>query len=187
MANRNRKCRNCKEYSPVEEGRLINGGFYCSKSCVTEYSVTQGRKKIEKQKKAEIRERKEKIKSRSDHLREAQAAFNAFIRARDHDKPCISCGRHHNGQYHAGHYLTVGAHPEMRFDEMNCYKQCAPCNNHLSGNIVEYRKGLINRCGVGVVEYLEGPHEPMRITVDQIKQVKADYRHRAREMKKGKH
>ncbi|WP_258530001.1 recombination protein NinG [Pseudomonas aeruginosa] len=36
---------------------------------------------------------KEKLKSRGRPLEEAQAAFNEFIRWRDWDRPCISCGR----------------------------------------------------------------------------------------------
>ena len=115
---------------------------------------------------------------------EAQAAFNKWIRLRDAHLPCISCGRHHQGQYHAGHYRTVGANPELRFEPLNVHKQCAPCNNHKSGNIVEYRINLVSRIGQDAVDWLEGPHEPKRYTVDQLREIKREYTRKAREIER---
>ena len=73
------------------------------------------RKKLEKADRLEasrrMRERKEKLKSRSDWLKDLQRVFNEFIRLRDADLPCISCGRYHQGQWHAGHYRSVGGLP----------------------------------------------------------------------------
>jgi hypothetical protein len=137
-----------------------------------------------KQVRKEYRSAKQKMKSRADWLREAQAAFNRYIRLRDHDKPCISCGRQHQGQWHAGHYRSVGACPELRFMELNVHKQCAPCNDHLSGNIVEYRRGLIERIGIDQVEWLEGNHEAKKYTIEEIKAIKAEYTHKSKELMK---
>ena len=66
------------------------------------------RKKHRNEQRRKAKERKAKLKSRSEWLKEAQAVFNKFIRLRDKDQPCISCGRYHQGQYHAGHYRSVG-------------------------------------------------------------------------------
>jgi hypothetical protein len=137
-----------------------------------------------KQVRKEYRAEKQKMKSRADWLREAQAAFNRYIRLRDHDKPCISCGRNHQGQWHAGHYRSVGACPELRFEELNVHKQCAPCNDHLSGNIVEYRRGLIERIGIDRVEWLEGNHEAKKYTIEEIRAIKAEYTRKAKEVVK---
>jgi hypothetical protein len=123
------------------------------------------------------------MKSRADWLREAQAAFNRYIRLRDHDKPCISCGRQHQGQWHAGHYRSVGACPELRFEELNVHKQCAPCNDHLSGNIVEYRRGLIERIGIDRVEWLEGNHAAKKYTIEEIRAIKAEYTRKAKDVR----
>lgn len=183
MANAKRKCRQCKEYEQVENGMIINGAFYCSDDCMTSYAISHSQKMRQKRERADIRKEKERIKSKADHAREAQQAFNAFIRERDKGIPCISCGRHHQGQYHAGHYQSVGAHPELRFDELNCYKQCAPCNNHLSGNIVEYRKNLLMRFGQDLLDYLEGAHDPKRYTIDELKEIKKKYREKLRHLK----
>lgn len=104
----------------------------------------------------------------SELRRKAQTAFNAYIRERDAGEACISCGRFHDGQWHAGHYLTTAAHPELRFDPRNCHKQCAPCNNHLSGNLVAFRKGLVQRYGQELVDWLEGPHEPLKLSREEL-------------------
>ena len=142
--------------------------------------------RVRQAKKAEresVRARKEAIKSKADWAREAQTAFNAWIRARDEGLPCISCGRHHQGQWHAGHYLSTGARPELRFTESNVHRQCAPCNTHLSGNAVLYRIGLINRIGSDAVEWLEGPHELPKWTADDYRAIRDTYRQKLKEIK----
>jgi hypothetical protein len=142
------------------------------------------RKSFAQRERRDIKVRKEKIKSRAQHLKDAQTAFNAWIRERDVGLPCVSCGRHHNGQWHAGHYRTVGGNPELRFEPLNVWRQCAPCNNHKSGDIVNYRIELVKRIGAEAVEWLEGPHEPKKYTVEQLKAMTAEYRAKTRELKR---
>lgn len=180
-----RKCRKCRTEIPPKKNcqDQISAGGFCGLICLHAYGVEKAQKAREKEKRKQHAELKDKIKTKAEHAREAQAAFNAFIRERDKYEPCISCGRHHQGQYHAGHYRTVGAFPALRFEELNCHKQCAPCNNHLSGNIVEYRLNLKSRIGQKALDWLEGPHEPKKYTVEQIKHIKALYRKKVREMK----
>ena len=165
-------CRVCKaEYTPSRMGQKV-----CSPLCAMALAKSARVKAERKETIKRIRETKEKLKTRSDWIKEAQQAFNAYVRARDAEAPCVSCGRYHDGQWHAGHYLSVGARPELRFCEINVWKQCAPCNNHLSGNILLYRKGLIKRIGLELVEWLEGPHEPKHYTVDDLKAIKGMYK-----------
>jgi hypothetical protein len=152
----------------------------CGWQCAIEHS----RKLKEARDRKDHRAAKERLKTRRDWVREAQSAFNRYIRLRDTGQPCISCGRHHSGQYHAGHYLSVGARPELRFDERNVHLQCAPCNNHLSGNIVLYRQGLIHKIGLAAVEWLEGPHGPKQYSIEELRAIKADYTQRAREIER---
>jgi hypothetical protein len=132
----------------------------------------------------EAREAKKKLKSRSDYMKETQQVFNEWIRMRDADQPCISCGRFHEGQWHAGHYRTVSSSPELRFEPLNCWKQCQPCNNHKSGDIVNYRINLVRRIGADKVDWLEGPHEAKRYTIDDLQAIKAHYRALTRELKR---
>lgn len=155
---------------------------YCSIGCKAKHGLELAERAKNKAKRKEVRQAKERLKTRGEQAREAQSAFNAYIRARDADQPCISCGRYHQGQYHAGHYRTVGAHPELRFEELNVHKQCAPCNNHKSGNIVEYRINLVQRIGQENVDWLEGPHEPKKYTIEQLKEIKKLYRRKTKEL-----
>ena len=131
--------------------------------------------------KRQISARKEAAKPRSKWLAEAQAAFNAWIRARDAGRGCISCGTH-NGKANCGHYLSVGARPELRFNEANAALQCERCNTYLHGNLIAYRINLIERIGSGVVDWLEGPHLPAKWTVDELRAIRDDYRRRLKEM-----
>lgn len=85
-------------------------------------------------------------------LKKAQTVFNQFIRERDKDLGCISCGAEID---HAGHYLSQGHHSALRFNEMNVNGQCLRCNNFLHGNLINYRKGLVKRYGADRVEILE--------------------------------
>jgi Bacteriophage Lambda NinG protein len=124
----------------------------------------------------EKKERKEALKTRSEWMQDLQDVFNTFIRTRDKDKPCISCGTF-TGKMNAGHYKSVGGSPELRFNELNVHKQCEYCNTHLSANLIEYRIGLVKRIGVEQVEFLERKdHAPLKLTVDEIKEQIKVYR-----------
>ncbi len=174
---RQKRCKFCKnKFVPVRALQQTCATAECSYGLV---KINSAKKKAK-----EYRETKERLKSRQDWLKEAQASVNRYIRLRDEGSPCISCGRHHQGQYHAGHYRSVGANPEMRFNESNIHAQCAPCNNHKSGNIIDYRLGLIARYGVEYVDALEGPHEARHYTIDEIKEIKYRYSKLAREMER---
>jgi hypothetical protein len=148
-------------------------------------------KELAKVERRKIKVRKEKLKSRADHLREAQAAVNEYVRLRDAHLPCISCDSTPNdddlmtgSRWDAGHYRSVGACPELRFEPLNIHRQCVKCNRNLSGNAVEYRIRLVLRIGADKVTWLEGPHVPRKYDVEQIKAIKAEYRAKIRELKR---
>lgn len=179
-----KKCRQCKElFQPIKGMQAV-----CSPTC----AIADVRAKAEKKKDKEFRERKQALKSRNKWLEEAQEVFNKFIRLRDEDEPCMSCGREEvewtpGGSWDCGHFLARGSHPELRFDELNAYKQCKSCNggsgkyarkNHTVGQ--EYRIRLIKKFGIERVEYLEGPHEPKRYTIEQIKEIKETYKQKCK-------
>lgn len=158
----------------------------CSPKCALDHAPANheiARKAIAQRERREVQVRRQKLKSRADYVREVQVVFNQWVRLRDADLPCISCGRHHQGQYHAGHYRTVGANPELRFEPLNVHKQCAPCNNHKSGDIVNYRINLVHRIGAEAVAFLEGPHEARRYTIEDLKVLKAEYKAKIKKLK----
>ena len=144
---------------------------------LVEYSKSNAAKQLVKKVKAkETRERKEKLRTRSDWLKLAQKAFNEYIRVRDAGKPCISCGASQGdtvlgGAFDAGHYRSTGSAPHLRFHTHNCHAQCVKCNRYLGGNIVEYRKRLIDRRSLEIVEALEQDDRPRNYKIHDLKRI----------------
>lgn len=181
---RPKKCKNPACGASFPPRRL--GQAVCSPACglaIAPANRDKARKAIDQRERREIQVRKEKLKSRADHLKEAQVVVNQYIRLRDADLPCVSCGRFHDGQWHAGHFRSAGGHPELRFEPLNIWRQCAPCNTHKSGDLVNYRAELVRRIGPEKVEWLEGPHEAKRYTIDDLKAIKAEYRAKIKQLK----
>ena len=178
-----KRCKVCRQPFEPRQPMAVVCSLECAKSLAVSIRGKAEKQAAIKQRKSD-RERKEKLKSRSELAREAQQAFNQWVRLRDADKPCISCGRHHEGQYHAGHYLSVGARPELRYEPLNVWKQCSPCNTHLSGNAVLFRQALVREIGLERVEWLEGPHQAKKYTTDELKAIRDEYRAKAREFKR---
>lgn len=142
------------------------------------------RKETTQQERRSLKIRKLAVQPLSYFAKQAQTEFNAFIRERDADLPCISCGRFHDGQYHAGHYRTVGANPELRFNEDNCHRQCAPCNNHLSGNIENYTPAIRAKIGEQAYQLLMGAHEPQRYRREDFERIRDEYKAKRKALKK---
>ena len=171
----NRKPKTCavstceREFYPFRTTEKV-----CSIDCAIAYAQ---HKRVKKYKEETTRMKREfYANDRSFQMKRAQVAFNAYIRERDKAKPCISCGQTGN-KMTAGHYKSVGAYPALRFSEDNCHGQCwYHCNSNKSGNIIEYRKGLVDRIGEARVEWLEGPHEPQHLTIEDIKDIKEYYK-----------
>lgn len=151
----------------------------CSVACSLVFVAAEKARKARKERQEGLK----KLKTRADYYKAAQAALNAWIRYRDRDLPCVSCDRHHTGQYHAGHFLSSGAHPNLALVENNLAKQCMPCNVHLSGNQLNFRRGLIARIGLEAVEALEADNTPRKYDVEQLKQIKAEYQAKLRKLK----
>lgn len=174
MSAAKRRCVYCKEYFPAANMFKTPSGWLCSAEHAIEYS----NKMRDKQRKSARNARKREFldNDRGKQLKDAQKAFNEFIRLRDKGKPCISCSRIHNGQIHAGHYRSVGAAPQLRFNQFNCHAQCAPCNNHKSGNAIEYRINLVKKIGLEKVEWIESQNTPLRLRLDDIRAIKNYYR-----------
>lgn len=185
-----KKCKNpaCKQsFTPAKPLQSV-----CSPSCALDIAKAK-REKATKQAvakdKRETRAKLEKMKTRSEWMKEAQAAFNLFIRHRDREAgwPCISSGRPlnwHGNQTDAGHFRSVGSAPQCRFVENNCWAQSKHDNQFLSGNAVEYRKGLIARIGIDAVDALESDNKPRHYTIDDLKEIKKKYATKAREIAK---
>ncbi|QIW88991.1 hypothetical protein phiV208_57 [Vibrio phage phiV208] len=196
MSNSKRKCAYCKERKKVETMFIRGAQAFCDKEHYIEYQVASKDRLVSKGRKiqrTELNKRKQKLKSINEYASEAQSAVNSYIRARDHKKPCISCGcdkvsvyggYRGAGGWDAGHYRSRGAAAHLRFNLLNIHKQCVKCNRDKSGNVVDYRINLIKRIGVDLVEKLESDNEPKKFDVDYLNRVKRIFNKRSRWYKK---
>lgn len=195
IKNKPKACKACgDDFTP-----FLSTQVACSTSCALKHTKA---KRLEQQKKEfrkETKRRKEKIKTRSQWLKEVQIEFNKFIRWRDHGQPCISCGKSHEeveaaqgwktgGAWDCGHFMGVGAFPELRFNEINAHRQCKGCNSGSHNHVKkartvsqDYRENLIEKIGLPLVEWLEGPHKPLKTTIEELQFLKKYYKQRAKE------
>lgn len=165
----------------------------CGASCAIQHAITQREKKrAQAERIADMADRKviklklEALKPLSYWADKAQVAVNAYIRARDEGQPCISCGRHHNGKWNAGHYVSRGASPSLRYHHDNIHLQCEPCNTSHSGNLIAYRKSLLIKIGQERLDWLEGPHELPRWRKEDYLRIEEEHKQLLKELTSGR-
>ena len=187
MIFRRAKCPHCK--GKLDPGQRIHP------ACIAPWADAQevkAQRKADKQarmaakvERTETRRRREAIKTLPELHREAQAAFNAFIRARDRGEPCICCGLPLSagdvgGAFDCGHYRSVGSAPQLRYHEDNAHGQRKQCNRWGAGRAVDYRLGLIARIGLERVEALESINTPHKWTREELVAIRETYRAKLR-------
>lgn len=181
-----RKCTVCRcDYLQAKPLQRVCGPLCAEKSA--ELKRLKAAAKREQEERQKTRAQKEALKTRSQWIKEAQHAFNAWVRevAKIAGYPCISSGKpldwSGNG-VDAGHYRSIGSAPHLRFDERNCHAQSKHDNNYLSGNAVDYRIGLIKRIGLEAVEALESDNTVRKYTIDDLKVIKATYKAKLKQL-----
>ena len=185
---RKKSCKWCKCKFLPQKPLQIN----CSPRCAIAWANAE----IVKKKNRDLKARKLALKPKREWLKQAQREFNRFIRLRDYDKPCVSCGRVHvemtsGGNWDAGHYLTVGAYPEHRFNEDNCHKQCKKCNGgggrfaRKDRTVTEkFKAEIIKRIGLERVQSLSVKTPAKKYSIDDLRALQTKYRIKANEMQK---
>lgn len=173
------RCKNCKQlFEPVR----FNQKYCFDPECVKVWVTTEQEKQWKK-KKAKL---KVELMTLQDYFKLAQMTFNKFIRLRDKDKPCISCNAK-AGSYTitAGHYFP-STNKSVTFNEDNLHGQCwYNCNSNKSGNLIEYRIGLIERIGVERLEKLElESRKTIKYTMDELKEIIGKYKKKIKEIEK---
>ena len=154
------------------------------KCCGVDCAIAHGKKEAPKLKMKENRQAKKEFNAsdRQKLTKDAQTAFNTYIRTRD-GKKCISCGYEGEGrQFHAGHYKSQGGNSALRFDELNVHAQCSICNNHLSGNLANYRMNLIKKIGEDAVIELETTKNTKRYSLDELREIISTYKSKTKEL-----
>ncbi len=182
-----RRCKECKtQIKPAIKCNLfIEKKGFCGIECATQWGKKAALSQREKAYRKETQQRRERLKTRTDYIKEAQQAVNRYIRIRDKHRGCISCGTKTATQYHAGHYRTTKACPDLRFYTLQIWRQCPQCNAQLSGNIIPHRQALVALLGDFKVEWIEGPHKPTNYTVDELRRIKRIFIKKAKIRTKG--
>lgn len=172
---RKKKCRNpdCGQwFVPVrafQNGCCTECDFQIAMAAVRKKRVIKAaqmkRERIAQAKaeRAELRSRKKALRTRTTWYGLLQEEVNTYVRLRDWNKPCCTCGDHNpSHKFDAGHYLTVGGHPDLRFELTNIHKQCVNCNQYNGGRPDEYRDFMIRTYGEEHLRWLKGPHPTLR-------------------------
>lgn len=167
-----KKCRSCR----TEFDQFNTLQNLCFKCLAKKAKTTR-----EKSERKEHRRAKERLKTKSDWLGEAQTAYNRWVRAADPHGVCISCQKPPKKR-NAGHYRSVGACAELRYCLYNVHLQCEYCNTHLSSNAIEYRINLVKKIGQENVAWLEGPHKIKKYTIEDAKEIKKGFNQWAKEL-----
>ena len=174
-----KKCKVCGiHFTPARPLQKV-----CSPSCAIKVAKEVAAKADRKETKLKL----DALQTKPQLVKKAQTAFNAYIRARDRGKTCISCDTPLGDEpntYDAGHYRSVGSAPHMRFVEDNVHGQCKRCNNWLAGNHVEYRRRLLERVGERQIELLESDSTLRKYTKEGLEEIARHYRAEARRLEK---
>lgn len=176
-----KSCKICKDKFTPERQLQPTCTRY---ECMVEYANKHLSKKAKEKNKQENKAKKEFNQNDKVYLKElAQKVFNTYIRMRDKDLSCVSCGTTNDIQYQAGHYKPAGGYSYLRFDENNVHKQCVRCNCTLSANLALYREALIKKIGFEEVERLEQPNQIKTWTVEEYQAIIKKYRQKTKELR----
>lgn len=178
------RCKHCKtKFEPKYFNQKYCMGTDECISAFVAYSKKKAAKTKNKEWNAEKKKIKESLLTHKDYLKMLQTVFNAYIRKRDANKPCITCLKPLKGKFDAGHLYSVGAYPSLRFDEDNVHGQCVFCNQHQHGSISEYTINLPKRIGQERFEALQAKRkDTLKLSIPEIKELITYYKSKIKEL-----
>ena len=188
-------CKVCGDkFTPKNSIQPVCDKYECKVSYAIAYAE-RTRKRLDAKKAKDdrkaLREKKERLKTRSDWMKDVQRVFNRYIVKRDEYLPCISCEKYilESGFWSCGHMRTVGSSPHMRFVEDNTAKQCSSCNSGSEMYIKKrervataYERNLRLRIGDKRVDAVKSDNTPRHYTIDDLKELKKHYQAKIKEM-----
>lgn len=183
---RKKRCKVCQAmFTPARNFQAVCGEIACAIAHAPANQI-RARKALADVERKEIQVRKERLKSRADHAKEAQAVINRYVRLRDAHLGCISCDKPPSwgGQWHCSHFRSVGAAAHLRFNLWNMNKSCSQCNAHLSGNIMVYRPRLVEKIGAEKVVWLECNQDLVRHEIPYLKRLKSVFTKKTKRLEK---
>lgn len=180
-------CRVC----PQQFERRSSLHCVCSPKC----ALIEAKQKAAaaRQDRAQTRQKLEAMKPRREWLAEAQTAVNRFCRLRDIKAGygCITCGAkyypQYGGAFDAGHMISRGSAPHLRFRTDNIALQCVKDNRYLGGKALEFRAAMIQRIGIQRVEALESMQGPAKFTIPYLRRLKKVFTKRGNQIEKALH
>ena len=157
----------------------------CSPKCAIEFNNARIKREAKRKAIADKKKAKDDLMTLSDWKKKAQTVFNKYIRERDKNKGCISCGTPlQNRKFDAGHFYPT-TYEGLRFNENNVFGQCVPCNRSLHGNIHEYRKNITQRISQDELDWLDiNRYTPLKMTKDELKNLIEEYKIKIKELNK---
>lgn len=183
---RRKRCPECRTmFTPSRGSQAVCGEVECA---IAHGKSDKGRaiagKALAEVGRRDIEVRKEALKTRADHAKEAQTVINRYVRLRDAHLGCISCDKpaSWSGQWHCSHFRSVGAAAHLRFNLWNMNKSCSQCNAHLSGNIMVYRPRLVEKIGGEKVAWLECNQDLVRHEIPYLKRLKSVFTKKAKRL-----
>lgn len=186
MANKRRKCKQCKVF--VEKWISVPCGIFCNYEHAIKFADSKQLEKSIKKERKFIKEGREKLKTAKDYIKPAQRAVNNYIKIRDINNGCISCGNmpeaKRGGSIDAGHYRSIGSASHMRFNILNIHSQCVKCNKWLDSNPISYRISLIKKVGLEIVDRIETDNTIRKHDITYLKRVIKIFNKRTRIHKK---
>lgn len=154
-----KKCKICEDlFQPINPFQIV-----CGYICANKYAKLHLKKESDNLWKKQKKELKIKTKTLTQLIKEARKPFQQWIRLRDKNHSCISCGTKDSLIWDAGHFLKAELFSALIFEENNVHKQCRKCNCYLGGNEIGYRIGLLERYGASYVISLENMIAGIRI------------------------
>lgn len=177
---KDKTCKICgSKYLPRSSFQLV-----CGYDCAYEYSKIHLKKESKKLQDNHIKKLKQGLLTHGDYIGILQTVFNTYIRTRDKNEPCISCGCTNSNKWDAGHFYPT-TFSYLRFNEDNVHKQCSMyCNMKKRGNLHEYRIRLIEKIGIEKVNWLEeNRHKKLDLTIQEIKDLIKVYKMKISELK----
>lgn len=176
-----KKCRHCKTmFTPYKSTQVV-----CSPKCAIEYTNAKIKKEAQKKHRADKKKFNEENTTLSQWKKKLQTVFNSYIRLRDIEKGCISCGTPlQNRKFDAGHFYPT-TYEGLRFKETNVHGQCVPCNRNLHGNLHEYRKNITQRITDEELTWLDNNrYIKLKLTKYEIKDLITLYKGKIKNLRK---
>ena len=201
MANKNLKCKCHGEQKPRDTLIKTPKGNFCNYELMREWCDEQTSKRIKREISKTKQVAAKTVKANKKAVTElnrktitwqhkqTHTVFNQLRRLQEFkwfsdrglEPVCTSCGKPlGNDQWCNGHVTSVGSNGRLRYDFMNSYLQHNNrCNKNLSGDVRNFKKGLIIRFGeeegLAIVDYCEKYNSQITRTWQDIEELRKEF------------